>query len=127
MDENSRKLWVYLIKNKDEVFKVFKRFKLIMENRSKKKVKTLRTDGGGEYTSKTFEESCNQNGIYHEVTTPYTLQHNCITERRNSNILDTARCMLKQKGMPNSLWGVVNTDAYVLNRCLIRRFKNMVP
>lgn len=39
-----------------------------------------------------------------------------------------ARCMLKQKGMPNSLWGyVITADAYVLNRCQTRRLKNKVP
>lgn len=32
VDEHSKKLWVYLIKHKDEVFVVFKRFKLILEN-----------------------------------------------------------------------------------------------
>lgn len=43
-----------LVKRKDEVFEVFKRFKLLVENQSEKKIKVLRTDGGGEYTSKIF-------------------------------------------------------------------------
>ena len=51
IDDFSRKLWIYLIKRKDEVFDVFKRFKSMAERQSGHKVKILKTDGGGEYTS----------------------------------------------------------------------------
>ena len=72
VDEYSRKMWIYLIQTKDEVFDVFKRFKVLVENQSSKKLKILRTDGGGEYTSKKFESFCVENGVEHEVTAPYT-------------------------------------------------------
>ena len=49
-----------------------------------------------------FEELCEEHGIDHEVTAPYMPQYNGITERRNNTILDMARCMLKQKNLPNS-------------------------
>ncbi|XP_050875176.1 uncharacterized protein LOC127078793 [Lathyrus oleraceus] len=39
VDEFSRKLWVYAIKRKDEVFEIFKRFKMLVENLSDKKIK----------------------------------------------------------------------------------------
>lgn len=93
-----------MIIHKDEIFEIFKRFKIPIENQCEKKIKILRTDGGGEYTSKQFEEFCAKRGIAHEVTAPYTSQNNGIPERRNISILDMAKCMLKQKGMPNSLW-----------------------
>lgn len=35
--EFSRKLWIYVIKRKDEVFEIFKRFKMLVENQSEKK------------------------------------------------------------------------------------------
>lgn len=61
------------------------------------------------------------------MTTPYTPKHNSIAERRNRNILDMTRCMLKQKGIPNSLWGqTVTTVAYVLNKFPTRRLNNKV-
>ncbi|MCH80296.1 retrovirus-related pol polyprotein from transposon tnt 1-94 [Trifolium medium] len=91
VDEYSRKMWIYLIQTKDEVFDEFKRFKALVENQSSKRI--LRTDGGGEYTSKKFESFCVENGIEHEVTAPYTPQHNGLAERRNMTILDMARCM----------------------------------
>lgn len=42
-------------------------------------IKVLQTGGGGEYTSKVFEELGEENGIDHEVIAPYTYQHNGIT------------------------------------------------
>ncbi|XP_050909407.1 uncharacterized protein LOC127123207 [Lathyrus oleraceus] len=62
----SRKLWIYVIKQKDEVFEIFKRFKKLVENQSEKKTKVLRSDEGGEYTSKTFEALCAEHGVDHE-------------------------------------------------------------
>jgi transposase InsO family protein len=54
IDDYSRKTWVYFLKSKDEVFGKFKEFKALIENLSKRKIKILRSDNGGEYTSKEF-------------------------------------------------------------------------
>lgn len=78
VDEYSRKLWICVIKRKDGVFAIFKRFETLLENQSEKKIKVLRTDGGGEYTSKMFEEFCAEHGIDHKVIAPYMLQYNGI-------------------------------------------------
>ncbi|CAJ2646460.1 unnamed protein product [Trifolium pratense] len=128
VDEFSRKLWVYLIQSKDEAFDVFKRFKALVENQCSKRIKILRTDGGGEYTSRRFESFCEENGIEHEVTAPYTPQHNGLAERRNKTILDMARCMVKHRNLPKSFWGeAVSTAVYVLNRCPTKKLKDKVP
>jgi hypothetical protein len=103
VDEFTRMIWLYTIKLKSEALDVFKRFKVVVEKESEKSIKMLRTDGGGEYTSKEFEAFCVNEGIVHEVTAPYTPQHNGLAERRNRIILDMARSMLKQKKMPHKL------------------------
>ena len=74
IDDFSRKLWTYLIKNKSEVIKVFAKFKSMVERQSDRKLKVLRTDGGGEYVSKDFNRLCEKAGIVHEVVPPYTPQ-----------------------------------------------------
>lgn len=84
-----------MIKGKYEVFEIFKRFKMLVENHSEKKIKVQRTYGGGEYTSKMCEEFHAEHSIDHGVTSPYTPQHNGIAERRNMAMLNMARCMLK--------------------------------
>ena len=42
--------------NKDEVFSKFKEFKALIENHTEKKIKTIRSDNGGEFTSNEFKE-----------------------------------------------------------------------
>src|ERR1044072_242252 len=100
-------MWVNLIKQKSEVFQTFKQFKKMVENYSGANIKIRRTDEGREYTSREFESFCVENGIQHEVTAPYTPQHNGLAERRNRTVLDMVRSMLKEKNLPHSLWGEV--------------------
>ncbi|MCI83122.1 copia-type polyprotein, partial [Trifolium medium] len=39
-----------------------------------------------------------------------------------------ARCMVKHRNLPKSLWGeVVSTAVFVLNRCPTRKLKDKVP
>ena len=52
MDDYSRKTWKHFLKNTSEVFRKFKEFKALIENQSEKRIKTPRSDNGGEYTSK---------------------------------------------------------------------------
>ena len=114
----AKKLWLYLIMTKSEVFDVFQKFKILVEKQSGKSIKILRTDGGGEYTSKVFEKFCEDNGVVHEVTAPYTPQHNGLADRRNRSLLDMTRSMIKLKKLSNTFWGeAVRTAAYILNRC----------
>jgi hypothetical protein len=46
------RLGVYFLKQKDEVFGKFKEFKALIENLPERKIKILRSNNGGEYTSK---------------------------------------------------------------------------
>eukprot|EP00253_Pinus_taeda_P035421 PITA_35421 len=56
IDDFSRNRWTYFLKKKSEVFDKFKEFKALVENQTKKKIKMLRTDNGGEFCSKEYEE-----------------------------------------------------------------------
>ena len=73
IDDYSRKTWIYFLKAKSEVFEKFKEFKALIENLSDKRIKTLRSDNGREYTSKEFESFCKDDGIKRELT-DYSLQ-----------------------------------------------------
>ena len=80
---------------------IFKKFKLLSEKQSDEVIKVLRTDGGGEYNSHEFQVFCDEEGIIHEVTSPYTPQHNGVAKKRNRTILNMTRSMIKGKGMPH--------------------------
>ena len=53
-----------------------------MENQTEKKIKVLRTDNGGEFCSKEFEEFGKKFGISRQKTTPYTPQHSLYTSAK---------------------------------------------
>ena len=46
IDDLSWKVWVYMLKQKSEVFKVFHQWKALVENQMGKKIKRLRIDNG---------------------------------------------------------------------------------
>ena len=71
IDDCSRKLWVYVLKTKDQVLCVFKQFQASVERETGKKVKCIRTYNGGEYCG-LFDEYCNHQGIRHQKTLPKT-------------------------------------------------------
>jgi transposase InsO family protein len=127
VDEYNRMMWLYTIKLKSEALDVFKNFKVLIEKKSDKAIKILRTDGGGEYTSKEFEAFFLSQGIVDEVTASHTPHHNGLAERMNKTLLDMARSMIKQKSLPHKFWGeAVTTAAYILNKCPTNKLK-IVP
>ena len=76
-----------------------------MEKSSGRKVKTIRTDNGGEYTSTRFEEYLKSEGICHERTVPKTPEQNGVAERMNRTLVETVRSMLMDAKLPHKLWG----------------------
>jgi len=50
--------WVYFLRNKSDALNVLKKFKAFVELQNRYKLKKLRSDRDGEYTSNEFEEFC---------------------------------------------------------------------
>ena len=74
IDDFSRKTWIYFLKGKSEVFSKFKEHKAWVENQMDRKMKTLQSDNGGEFTLEEFKELCRESGIKRELRTPYNPQ-----------------------------------------------------
>lgn len=100
IDDFSRKIRVYFLMPKLEVFEVFKKFKATVEKESGRRIKAMRSNRGGEFTSKEFQEFCEANGICRPLTVPISPQQNSIVERKNRTILNIAWSMLKSKNLP---------------------------
>jgi hypothetical protein len=62
INDFSWKTWIYFIKTKDELFSSFQEFKAQVENLTGKKINILRTNDGGEYTSKILVISARKKG-----------------------------------------------------------------
>nr|GEX00430.1 ribonuclease H-like domain, reverse transcriptase, RNA-dependent DNA polymerase [Tanacetum cinerariifolium] len=54
VDDYSRYMWEYFLNSKDQAFGVFKEFKTRAEKEHGTKIKTFRTDRGGEFTANEF-------------------------------------------------------------------------
>eukprot|EP00253_Pinus_taeda_P015642 PITA_15642 len=117
IDDFSRKVWVYMLKRNYDVFTVFKQFRALVENITSRTIKCLRTDNGGEFTSKEFDNYCKDAGIERHKTTIYTPQKNGVAERMNRTLLERARSMLSNANLQKELWTeAVATTCYVINR-----------
>ena len=86
VDDFSRKMWVYFLKQKSDAFPVFQQFKALVEKESSSSICTLRTDNGGEFCSSAFSAFCTTHGIRRQFTTPHTPQQNGVVEHRNRTI-----------------------------------------
>ena len=62
----------------------FKEFKAEVENQLDRKIKRLRTDGGGEY-KKTFRKYLKEHGIVHETRVLYSPDQNGVSEQANTH------------------------------------------
>ena len=94
-----------------------KKFKMRAEAESGKKLRVLRTDWGGEFTSVEFATYCADQGVGQHHTVPYSPQQNGVVERRNQTVVGMAQSMMKAKGMPAKFWGEAVTMAvFILNR-----------
>jgi len=117
IDDHSRKVFVYFLKSKDEVFDAFKTFKALVENECDKKIKVLRTDNGGEYISNDMKTYLRNLGIRHQLTIPHTPEQNGLAERTNRTLVEKARSMMKDANCDERFWAeAVNTAAYLANR-----------
>lgn len=94
----------FFLARKDECLDKFKLFHREAEKQLQLNVLTLRTDNGGEYTSRLFRDYCSAHGRKRQLTVPYTPQQNGVVERRNRSLLDITRCLLIDKNLPNHLW-----------------------
>ncbi|RDX97966.1 hypothetical protein CR513_19192, partial [Mucuna pruriens] len=92
IDDCSRKLWVYVLKSKDQVLEKFKHFQALVERQSGKKVKCIRSDNGGEYCG-SFDVYCRQQGIRHEKTPPNTPHLNSLAERMNRTLIERGEAL----------------------------------
>ena len=99
------------------MFASFKKWKSFVENETRKKLKCLRSDNGGEYCSKEFDYYYSHNGIRKEKIVPGTPQENGVSERMNRTIMEHARCMILHVGFPLQVWGdAIDTVVYLIKR-----------
>jgi len=116
------------MKYKPEVADIFWKFKAWVEKQSTYKIQVIRLDNGTKYTSEKFNKFNKKEGIKHQLTTPYTPQQNKVVERKNRTLVEMARCLLHDKGLPKNLWDkVANTIIFLLNILPTKALQQKTP
>ncbi|GFT04403.1 retrovirus-related Pol polyprotein from transposon TNT 1-94 [Trichonephila clavipes] len=105
IDDYSRKVTVFPIRNKSDVFHTFIRFQKRAERFLSKKVIAVRTDGGLEFCNKDMDNFLTKLGIKHEITNSYTPEMNGVAERFNLTALDGIKTLLKSSEVNHKFWG----------------------
>lgn len=128
IDDYSRKVWVYFLKHKNDVFLTFKQWKTMIEKQTGKPVKRFRTDNGLEFCEGEFNEFCKNEGIVRHRTVRMTPQQNGVAERMNRTLLERARCMLSNAGLEKVFWAeAISTASYIVNRATSAPLKFKTP
>ncbi|KAJ0688424.1 putative RNA-directed DNA polymerase [Helianthus annuus] len=117
VDDFTRTVWCYMLKSKVEVFENLKYFYELVLTQFKKKVKMFRSDNGTEFVNNQMNVFCKQKGIIHQTSCSYTPQQNGVVERKHRHLLNTARTLMFQSGLPLKFWSdCVLTAVYIINR-----------
>ena len=103
-------------------------FHKLVEVQFGKQIKRVRCDNGGEFTSNSMMCFYERNGILLETTCPHTPQQNGVVERKHRHLLETARALRFEAGLPKRFWGeYILTAAYIINRLPSKVIKNKTP
>ena len=86
------------------------------------RIKCLRSDNGGEFTSKEFMDYCSSHGIKRQFFVARTPQHNGVVERKNMTVQEMAQTMLMDSKLTDIFWTqVVHTTVHIQNRVMIKK------
>ncbi|KAF5768198.1 putative RNA-directed DNA polymerase [Helianthus annuus] len=117
VDDYSRAVWCYFLSSKTEVFENIKVFYELVLTQFKKKIKIIRSDNGTEFVNNQMHSFCISKGILHQTSCAYTPQQNGVVERKHGHLLNTARALMFQGGLPLRFWSdCVLTAVYLINR-----------
>ncbi|KNZ45035.1 uncharacterized protein VP01_8551g1, partial [Puccinia sorghi] len=95
---------VKFLKQKNEAANALWEYLTNAEFITQNKLKTIISDGGGEFVNQELNQLLKEKGVTHHVTPDYTPQNNGLVERTNQIILVKACCLLNQSKLPNSFW-----------------------
>jgi transposase InsO family protein len=122
VDDYSRFTWVFFLQEKSQTQETLKGFLRQAQNEFGLRIKKIRSDNGTEFKNSQIEGFLEEEGIKHELSSPYTPQQNGVVESKNRTLLDMARTMLDEYKTPDRFWAeAINTGCYSINRLYLHR------
>ena len=125
VDDHTRVTWIYLLKLKSDVLTVFPDFITMVETQYSTRVKSVRSDNAPELR---FEALYKAKGIVSYHSCAETPEQNSVVERKHQHILNVARALMFQSGIPLNMWGdCVLTSVFLINRTPSPVISNKTP
>jgi Reverse transcriptase (RNA-dependent DNA polymerase) len=116
------------MKTKSETQTHLKTFHAMVQNQFSTTIKTIRSDNGAELLSNEMQDFFRQNEIIHETTCIDTPQQNGIAERKHGHLLEVARSLRFQSGLPKIFLGECLLIAtYLINRIPTKNLDGKTP
>ena len=120
--------WIYLLKNKSEVFSKFTCFCAMIKTQFKSEIQILRSDNGGEFVNTSMKQFCQEKGILHQTSCAHTPEQNGVSERKNRFLLEITRALMIESQVPKSFWPeALVTANYLMNRLPTRALDFKTP
>jgi transposase InsO family protein len=117
VDDYSCFTWVFFLQEKSQTQDTVKRFLRWAQNEFGMRIKKIRSHNGTEFKNSQIIGFLEEEGIKHELSSPYTPQQNGVVERKNRTLLDMARTMLDVYKTPDRFWAeAINTACYSISR-----------
>ena len=79
-----------------KLFDVLKLLRNWLKNETGSRIKCLRSNNGGEFSSDEFNKYCGEHGIKRQFLVARTPQQNGVVERKNRSVMEMARTMLNE-------------------------------
>lgn len=123
-DAKTRMRWIIVTKGKDEIADHLVKWIEHQHHQFGKRVRAIFRDGGSEFMR--MKEYCEQHRIRTDVSAPYTPEQNGVAEAANKVILQRARSLLIDAGMPPCFWPwAVEHSCFITNRLICLRTKTV--
>jgi hypothetical protein len=100
-DDFSRKSWIYLTKDRREVYQVFESWRNQAQLESGQRLKAIRSDNTSEFIK--LSKELEKDGVRIKLTVPHTPSQNGVAERLNRTLITKTRAMLVTAELPSQL------------------------
>ncbi|CAI7832930.1 unnamed protein product, partial [Closterium sp. NIES-53] len=118
IDAATRYVWHLNLPSHDMALAAFAAWLPVAERESGVKLKSLQSDGGGEYTSQRFKQYLAERGIKQLLSLPYAHQQQGVAERMNRTLQNSMRKLLRGMWLPNHQWPAAMDHAVMLHNLL---------
>ena len=120
VDDYLQTTWLYLMKNRFELFSHFRAFHAEIQTQFHVYVQNMRSDNAKDSLSEQFKSCMLQNGILHQTSCVDTPSQNEVAERKNRHLHEIAWALLFQMLVPKHFWADAVSSAcfFFLIGCL---------